>query len=196
MAAHVGSERTWENIISRYYWPNMTSYVKQYIEACEICQKRQNMNVPSSSYLRRIQKYELLDSWSFDHLGPFHETSMGQKYLIAAIKNISRFVVIRPVKSANALEAASMLVEDIILEFRPAKYLTLDRGSAYTSAVFKEVNKIMAVEQKFTTAYHSQVNASAERMMRYIAEKLTAFINKEETNWAEIIPYIILLITL
>lgn len=45
----------------------------------------------------------------------------------------------------------------------------------------------MAVEQRLTTAYDPQANALAERMMRYIAEKLTVYINKDETKWSQLI---------
>lgn len=143
--------------------------------------RKGSVNVPSAGYLQKLQKFELLDCGSFDHLGPFHETPSGHKNSIVAIENISRYVVVRPVRPISAKETADMLIQEIILRFGPPKYLTSDRGSAYTSTIFTETYKIMVVQQRFTTAYHPQANALAERMMRYIAEKLTAYIDKSET---------------
>lgn len=82
-----------------------------------------------------------------------------------------------------------MLLQEIDLKFGPQRYLTSDRGSAYTSNVFTDMNKLLAVEQRFTTAYHPQPDALAHRMMRYIAERLTASISKDETDCFQITPY-------
>lgn len=114
--------------------------------------------------------------------GIYLQTKEGSKYLIIAVENISSYVNAEPVCSTGASETAKVLIEEVILKFGPPKYSTLDRRTAYTSKVFTEINNIMAIQQKFTTAYHPQSNALAERMIKYMAKKLAMYINTDETN--------------
>lgn len=67
----------------------MSRYVKIYIDACETCQNKQSVNIAPTGYLQQVQKYNLSDCWSFDHLGPFDSCPAGEKYLTVAIENIS-----------------------------------------------------------------------------------------------------------
>lgn len=65
-----------------------------------------------------------------------------------------------------------------------------NRGPAYTAKIFKEVNVILSIVQRFTAAYHLHSNAFAERVMNFIAEKLTA----KQDNWTQTPPYLIFVI--
>lgn len=102
MAAHVGFHRTYEIIESRYYWPQMLSYLRKYVKICPVCQRRNPLNIPPKGYLQQIKKYDMLDCWSCDYLGPFHETKDGYRYLLVAVQNVSRFFVAKPVESTGA----------------------------------------------------------------------------------------------
>lgn len=160
----------------------MLHYVQNYVDACEVCQQRQFTDVPSTGYIQQIQKFSLLDCWSFDHGGPFHETKEGVKYLTIAVGNVSRYVIAKPVKSTGSAKTARVLPEDVILKFGLPRYLAFDRGSAYASKSFTKINKLMAIKQRFTTANHPQSNALAGRMIKYVAEILTPYINTDKTN--------------
>lgn len=72
-----------------------------------------------------------------------------------------------------------------------SKFLTSDQGSAYKFSVLRKVNRLIGVEQRFTTSYHPQSNALVERMMKFLTEKMTAYINQKQDNRAEITSFLV-----
>lgn len=93
MAGHCGFTRTWEKVRSQFYFPQMLHYVRNYAEACKACQLQKTSNSSTRGHLQQIAKHGLFEDWSLEHLGPFHESLNGEKYLVVAVENISRFVV-------------------------------------------------------------------------------------------------------
>ena len=41
-AGHPGRWKTYELVSRNYWWPNMTTFVKQYVTGCDICQRMKN----------------------------------------------------------------------------------------------------------------------------------------------------------
>ena len=52
MGGHFGRDKTYDKIATRFYWPNLYNDVRQYVVACDICQRVNeaggfvNSNVP------------------------------------------------------------------------------------------------------------------------------------------------------
>lgn len=115
--------------------------------------------------MQKIKTMNLLNGWSFDHYGPFHESPDGYKYLIVATENISHYVIIRAVKSTGVENTAKMILEDVILKFRLPKYLTSDRGTAYTANIIEKLNELMQVEHRYTSSYHLHSGSLADEIL-------------------------------
>lgn len=47
----------------------------------------------------------------------------------------------------------------------------------------------MQIKHRFTSSYHPQSNALAERMLRFFGEELSAYIIKAQDNWLNYAPY-------
>ena len=43
-AGHVGYHRTQHNVQRRYWWPGMTTDVREYVKGCLICQRDRSIN--------------------------------------------------------------------------------------------------------------------------------------------------------
>lgn len=66
IAGHCGFTRTWEKVSSRFYFPQMLHYVRNYVETCKACQLRKTSNSCPRGYLQQIVKYGLLQAWSLN----------------------------------------------------------------------------------------------------------------------------------
>jgi len=64
-----------------------------------------------------------------------------------------------------------------------------DQGTNFLSEVFKNVCKLLKITKVQTTAYYPQSNGALERSHRTLAEYLRHYINDEQTDWHEWIPY-------
>jgi len=64
-----------------------------------------------------------------------------------------------------------------------------DQGTNFLGEIFKNVCKLLRITKIQTTAYHPKSNGVLERSHRTLAEYLRHYINKDQTNWDEWIPY-------
>jgi len=64
-----------------------------------------------------------------------------------------------------------------------------DQGTNFLREIFKNVCKLFRITKIQTTAYHPENNGALERSYRTFTEYLQHYINKNETNWDEWIPY-------
>ncbi|UYV75188.1 K02A2.6-like, partial [Cordylochernes scorpioides] len=79
---------------------------------------------------------------------------------------------------------------EIFLRHGAPQYLFSDTGSQFTSNLMKEVMKICKIKHCFTTSYHPQTNGLTERLNRTLINMLSMYVNTDQKNWDEILPFI------
>ncbi|KAL0128576.1 hypothetical protein PUN28_003731 [Cardiocondyla obscurior] len=57
--------------------------------------------------------------------------------------------------------------------------------------MFKQTCKLLKIEKIQTTAYHFETNGALERSHKTLAEYLRHYLNEEQTDWDEWLPYAI-----
>jgi len=61
----------------------------------------------------------------------------------------------------------------------------LDRGLQFTAGMTKELNKMLGIEMKLSTAYHSETDRQTERTNQELKQYLRMYVNHRQNNWAE-----------
>jgi len=61
----------------------------------------------------------------------------------------------------------------------------LDRGPQFAARLMKELNKILGIEKKLSTAYHPQTDSQTERTNQELEQYLRMYINHRQNNWLE-----------
>jgi len=84
---------------------------------------------------------------------------------------------------------AKEFITKIMCEHGTPEAVLTDQGTNFLSEVFKNVCKLLKITKVQTTAYHPQSNGVLERSHRTLAEYLRHYINDEQTDWDEWIPY-------
>lgn len=125
---------------------------------------------------------------AIDFVGELPITNEGNKYIMSVQDNFSKFVIIIPTKSQDAETTAEAFVENIILKFGCPELCLSDRGSNFTSKLFKNCLKLLRVKQLLTTAFRPQTNGSLERFHRPLKDFLKAFVNDSQSNWDKLCP--------
>lgn len=77
----------------------------------------------------------------------------------------------------------------IIFEYGALDKILTDQGRNFISEIFKNTCKLLKVEKIQTTAYHPESNGALERSHRTLAEYLRHYINADQTDWDEWVPY-------
>jgi len=58
-------------------------------------------------------------------------------------------------------------------------------GPQFASGFVKELNKILGIDTKLSTAYHLQTDGQTERMNQELEQYLRMFVDYCQTNWPE-----------
>ena len=80
---------------------------------------------------------------------------------------------------------ADVVVDRVILRHGCPVQLLSDRGTQFTSGLFRRMAERLGIKKIFTSAYHPQTNGQVERQNRYIAAALTTCSNEHLSDWDE-----------
>ncbi|UYV68027.1 hypothetical protein LAZ67_5002857, partial [Cordylochernes scorpioides] len=188
---HLGVARTMYRIKSKYFWPSMLKDVSEFVKTCHLCQSRKGSNQLPSGLLQPIPPANFpFERIGIDFVGPLPSTKNRKKWIIVLTDYYTRYAETRAVSEATVKEVSKFLVEDIFLRHGAPQYLISDRGSQFTSNLMKEVMKTFKIKHCFTTSYHPQTNGLTERLNRTLINMLSMYVNTDQKNWDEILPFI------
>jgi transposase InsO family protein len=184
LVAHAAQKKTYKLMIQQFFWRGMAVDVRDMVRECWSCQK--NKTKPPVVH-GELQLFPADRPWkmvSLDIFGPLPETVKGNKYVLVICDRFSRWVVLVAMPDMSATTVADAFVEEIIYVFGcPSKVLS-DRGSQFTSKMFRRLMARLGVDKIFTTAYHPATNGQPERMNRFIAAALRAYTEQfSHSDW-------------
>ena len=60
-----------------------------------------------------------------------------------------------------------------------------DRGPQFAAGMTKELNKMLGIETKLSTAYHPETDGQTERTNQKLEQYLRMYVNHRQNNWAK-----------
>ena len=130
-----------------------------------------------------------LEKVSLDIAGPF-PVSLGNKYILVIGDYFTKYVIAIPIPDIKAETVAIVLVKEWILKLGTPRIIHSDRGTQFTSNVFREMCKLLGVRQTLNSAYHPRENGQIERMNETMERLLAMTVNKTQSDWASKLPYV------
>jgi len=189
IGGHQGIERTLRRIRLKYNWPGITKDVEEHIKRCELCQKNKLTPRTKAPLVITDTPSRPFEKCALDILGPLTVTTNGNKYLLTFQDSLTKFSKAIPIPNQEANTVSKEFVTKIVLEHGiPEKILT-DQGTNFLSEIFKNTCRLLKIDKIQTTAYHPESNGALERSHRTLAEYLRHYINKDQTDWDEWVPY-------
>lgn len=171
--------------------PQLTSYVKQFISLCPVCQKLSTLKVPIQANAFTTSTYEPHQRLNMDSIGPLPPDEKGNCYILVLIDTFTRWIELFPIESVTALTTAMILLQHFG-RFGQAQELQSDNGSQFVNEVIRELCLIIGSEHKRTLAYSSEENAIVERANKEVLRHLRAIIHdtKVITKWYMYLPFV------
>ena len=115
----------------------------------------------------------------------------GYSMVIVVVDRLSKKIFTIPLQTTTkALELATILFERIFHEHGVPLQIILDRDSKMTSAVWRNFFKIIGCELTMSYAYHQRFDGQTEVMNRVIEQILRVYINYNQDNWYDLLPYV------
>ena len=172
LAIHQDASRTIK-IMQRYvYWFGMTEDVKRYVRYCVICKAAKTPADKKQGYLKLFTAKAPFSMVGIDIVGPLPVTKRGNRYILTTIDRFSRYIHLIPLESITAENVAVEFRAQYLLVYGFPEQILSDRGSQFTSSIFRILMKLFGIQKLFTSPYHPQSNGMIERSHRFIKERL------------------------
>jgi len=124
LAAHPGVYRTFVKLKDLFYFPNMLRDVKEYVAACEACQRRKGS--PRKAPLAMAPEKASAD------LIELGISQAGYRYCLTIVDHLTRYVQIIPLKTKGAGSVADAMFNHFISVFGPPRLIQTEDLSLTT----------------------------------------------------------------
>jgi len=111
MSGHLSVNKTYQKILTQFYWSSLKKDVSQYCRICHKCQMvdKPNQKIPKA-HLQPISEFEEPFSRIIVHcVGPLPKTKSGNQYLLTIMCASTRFpeaIPLRNIKSKSIVKAS------------------------------------------------------------------------------------------
>src|SRR5437868_5269981 len=189
-AGHGGTAKTTELISRRYYWPKMRETIKRYVKNCDACQWTKVVwHAPYGLLQPNEAPSTPWKSISMDFITDLPESGGHDAILVVIdrLTKMSHFIPCR--KDIDAKQFAIVFLKKIFRLHGLPRDIITDRGSIFTSEMWKEITTKLNIERRLSTPFHPQTDGQTERTNGILEQYLCAYINYQQDDWTDYLPF-------
>ena len=169
----------------KYYYPNMSQLIREWVLLCEQCLRESRINPrltlpPLQNPNEYITAPE--DAMHID-LVPGLPPSGGYENIVTAIDVFSRYLFAYPTSNRDAKTVAKVIFNILTKHAYLPTTLISDKGTAFTSIVIKEVAGVLGITLKDATTKHAQTIGLLERSHASIKQALKIDRGERRSFW-------------
>ena len=186
---HPGRWKTYELITREYWWPGMSTFVKEFVDGCATCQTTKIMPKITVPLRPNDIPGNIWQTITMDFITDL-PTSKGYDSLLVTVDRFSKAIILTPCnKTITALETAELILNNVWRRVGLPQRIISDRGPQFAAKVIQELWKKLNVKSSLSTAFHPQTDGETERVNQEIEQYLRIFCNYQQDNWAELLPF-------
>jgi hypothetical protein len=130
------------------------------------------------SYQHHVVGASLFEQFSIDYIGPFPETSHGNKYILLCVENFTRWPIACVSKDNEAITTAKFMYSDLFCQFGLPTHLLSDNGAHFLNNVVSQFLTIIKTNHKTTSSYYPECNGMAEKTNGIIVGSLKRMVHE------------------
>uniref|UniRef100_A0A8R1DKY8 Histone H4 n=1 Tax=Caenorhabditis japonica TaxID=281687 RepID=A0A8R1DKY8_CAEJA len=167
LGAHLGHEKTETIIRDRFFWKNMGQSILNFTNRCVQCQKRKIY--PKDETREPLGNLETLTRpWERLHLdvcGPLTITEKGNRYILPAKDDFSKFLLAIPIQTQKTAEIANAIFHDIILNYLdPEDHL--EKLRAHLADLHLGISERIAKQERKSKDQYETTHRVKERIVK------------------------------
>lgn len=129
------------------------------------------------------------DKIYLDLVGPLDESVNGYRYILTLQDELTKFTEAIPIENKEASTVAKGLVECFILKYGVPQIIASDQGTEFINRIFKDMCKLLKIEQIQSTAYHHESIGALENSHKVLGAYLRSYVSEKHTDWCTWLPY-------
>ena len=189
---HRGILRTYSEMRKLFYWPGMRTMIEKYVHSCTVCLRAKASTRGEIGRLKPNEvPLERMDSISMDLITGLPESD-GFTQAVIVVDRLSKkiFGIALPTK-LTALDLIDKLYKEIFHEHGIPMQIISDRDTKMTSAVWRNFFKTIGCQLTMSYSYHQRFDGQTEVYNRVIEQVLRCYINYNQDNWSQLLPYVL-----
>jgi len=177
-AGHGGTAKTTELIRQRYYWAKIREDIKRFIKNCNTCHRTKVVRhapyglLQSNEAPDRPRKSIAMDFITNLPKSEGHDTIL---VVIDRLTKMSHFITCS--NNLDARRFANLFMREIVRLPGIPHDMISDRGTLFSSDLWKETTGKLGIEERLSTAFHPQTDGRTERPNAILEQYLRAYIN-------------------
>ena len=188
-SGHCGINRSIKRAEQQFYWDTLRQDVTDHIKNCAKCALLKNP--PRVPIMQPYQVRRPGEMVALDIVGPLPRTFRGNRYILTFIDHFTRYAEGEPLRDITAKTVARTFVNKFITRHGAPEKLLTDQGTNFVSKLFKGTSRLLGVEKIQTTPYRPSANGRIERLHRTLVDSLTAYVNRNGTDWDNWLPLVL-----
>ena len=182
--AHLGLDKTYPLLSSRFYWPGIKLSLKKWIKSCLVCARRKWSRPSRQGMTCKMPQYpHCFHTVHYDLVGPLEETVNGNKYLLTAVDPFSGYPIAVPIPNKTAVTVAKALLEHVIWVHGLPEVMVSDRDPSFCSEVVQTIKRELGIKHLKTSGWQPQSNGKVERWHRFLNTQATIWANEYKKTW-------------
>ena len=164
----------------------MTRDVGKYVEGCDLCQRMKNRTEELVGKLKLSEVPQKM--WT--HLTVDFITKLpvvaGKDAVLVVYNQLSKMTHFVATMKGTSAEGLARLFRDNVWKLHGLpESMVLDRGPQFAAELTKELNRMLGIKMKLSTAFHPQTDGQMERMNQELEQYLWFFIEHRQKDWPE-----------
>jgi len=157
IGGHGGQWKTVELVTRNFWWPGITKEVKRYMEGCDACQCNKNHTEQPVGKLMPNSIPE--KPWTHISADFITKLPLAQGYdsILVVVDRLTKMVHFIPTTEKMSAEGLAGLFRDNVWKLHglPENIIS-DRGSQFAAGLMKELNGMLGIKSKLSTAFLSE----------------------------------------
>ena len=190
--AHFSFDRTYNKIRYYYWWPDMKSTIKHYIESCLLCKQYNVTRNKRYGHLRPIAPPDgpfLLIG--IDYCGPLKRTPRENQYVLVITDHFSRHITAIALPNCTAETTAQALFNEYFCKYGIPAVILSDQGSHFRNQLMDNIKNLIGYNHIYSTPYHPQTNGIVERFNATFIPQIAKLQDTQDNNWDEYLQAVV-----
>jgi len=186
IGGHGRQWKTVELVTCNFWWPGITKEVKRYVEGYDTCQHNKNHTEQLAGKLMPNSIPE--KPWIHISADFITKLPLAQGYdsVPVVVDRLTKMVYFIPTTEKTSAEGLARLFRDNVWKLhRLPESIISDRGLQFAAGLMGELNEILGIRSKLSTAFHPQTDGQMERVNQELEQYLRMFIDHRQEQWPE-----------
>ena len=185
-AGHGGRWKTVELVTRTYWWPGVTRDVGKYVEGCDLCQWMKNrMEEPAGKLKLSEVPQKMWTHLTVDFITKLPVVA-GKDVILVVCNRLSKMTHFVVTTEGTMAEGLARLFRDNVWKLHGLpESVVSDRGPQFAVELTKELNRMLGIKTKLSTAFHPQTDGQTERMNQELEQYLRFFVEHRQKDWPE-----------